>query len=303
MSVKWVARAVVSRQNDYVKQNLIIKEKLDYYAKSQRGKNTSVIHDTLPLIQLFLNISNSEAMLIHSEWNSGELRIWWINVTVLRYNRRSEHKEVAWREFVVIGASVTAQAAYNGVILKVPQTSLYSATTVHWLTHKCTHTHTGRERGGEKERERERERERETETERQRDRQTGRETETDRVGDESSNEKSDTPPSSTRTIGQEAALVARRLFIRAKGSLFCPEETATQESTTLQTNKRRGRLIYEPCTSWLKDGGTRLTNCKNSSIIRRQNHQAAICRRWNTSGYGSLNQGDTSCCFVYLPFE
>ena len=32
----------------------IVKEKLDYYAKSYTGKNTSVIHEAIPLIHFFI---------------------------------------------------------------------------------------------------------------------------------------------------------------------------------------------------------------------------------------------------------
>ena len=51
------------------------KKKLDYYAKSYRGKNTSVIHDAIHLIQLLLSISSSEAILSHSEWPSVSHRV------------------------------------------------------------------------------------------------------------------------------------------------------------------------------------------------------------------------------------
>ena len=62
------ARAVVSRQNNDVQHRICItKEKLDYYVKSYRGKNTSVIHEAIPLIQLLLTISNSDAILSHSQ--------------------------------------------------------------------------------------------------------------------------------------------------------------------------------------------------------------------------------------------
>ena len=67
------ARAVVSRQNNDVKHRICItKEKLDYYAKSYRDKNTSVIYDTIPLIQLLLTICNFEAALSHGECGCDE---------------------------------------------------------------------------------------------------------------------------------------------------------------------------------------------------------------------------------------
>ena len=90
----------------------ITKQKLDYYDNSYRGKNTSVIHDTIPLIQLLLTISNSEAIQSHSEW----AYVWRqflesfgyneINVALLRYNWHSGYNGVAWREFVISGAPV-----------------------------------------------------------------------------------------------------------------------------------------------------------------------------------------------------
>ena len=43
-------------------------EKLDYYVKSHGGKDNSIIHDALYLIQLLLTVSNSEAILTDSEW-------------------------------------------------------------------------------------------------------------------------------------------------------------------------------------------------------------------------------------------
>ena len=46
----------------------ITKEKLGDYANGYRDKNTSVIPEALPLIQLLLTSSNSEAILSHSEW-------------------------------------------------------------------------------------------------------------------------------------------------------------------------------------------------------------------------------------------
>ena len=33
-----------------------------------RGKDMSVAHDTVPLIELLVSISSSEAILIHSDW-------------------------------------------------------------------------------------------------------------------------------------------------------------------------------------------------------------------------------------------
>ena len=64
-----MAQAVVLRQNNDVEHRICItKEKLDCYAKSQRGKNTSVKYEVIPPVQLLLIISNSEAILSHIEW-------------------------------------------------------------------------------------------------------------------------------------------------------------------------------------------------------------------------------------------
>ena len=63
----------------------------------------------------------------------GELWIQRVNVTSPRYNRHSGYNEVACRKFVISGASVITQAAYNEAILKVPGTSLCPASTALWL--------------------------------------------------------------------------------------------------------------------------------------------------------------------------
>ena len=53
-----------SRQNNDVKHIICsTKEKLDNYAQTITGKNTSIIHDAITLIHLLLTISNSEAIL------------------------------------------------------------------------------------------------------------------------------------------------------------------------------------------------------------------------------------------------
>ena len=66
------ARTAVSRQNSDVKHKICVnkkkkKKKLDRYAKSYRGENSSVIHDTIPLSSLLLAVSSSEAIPSHSE--------------------------------------------------------------------------------------------------------------------------------------------------------------------------------------------------------------------------------------------
>ena len=65
MFVNWVARALLQDRTMTLIRICIIKEKLDCY--NYRGKNTSVIHDAVPPIQLLLTNSNSEAVLNHSE--------------------------------------------------------------------------------------------------------------------------------------------------------------------------------------------------------------------------------------------
>ena len=49
-------------------ESAFLKKSKTFTPKANRGKNTWVIPDSVPLIQPLLTISNSEAILHHSEW-------------------------------------------------------------------------------------------------------------------------------------------------------------------------------------------------------------------------------------------
>ena len=103
----------------------ITKEKLAYHVKSYGGKNTSVIHKAIPLIQLSLTISKSEAILSHSEW----AYVWHHVMENFRYTESISCYFVITSTSGIFEALVITQAAYNEAILKVLRTSLYLVST------------------------------------------------------------------------------------------------------------------------------------------------------------------------------